>query len=67
MYPFGHGLRAGNIGGVLPPFHQEIREESRGQSRGKYGYILHLQVCLQPSYIVSQQGIQPVGHSVHSI
>ena len=40
----GHGLRAGNIGGVLPPFHKEIREESRSQSRGRHGYIL--QVCL---------------------
>ena len=32
MYPFGHGLRAGNFGGVLPQFHKEIREKSRNQS-----------------------------------
>ncbi len=55
MYPFGHGLRAGDFGGVLPPFHKEIREESRNQSCGRHSHIL--QVCLQPSYAVSQQGI----------
>lgn len=65
MYPFGHGLRAGNFGSVLPQFHKEIREESRNQSCGRHGHIL--QVCLRPSHAVSQQEIQPFGHSVHGV